>query len=198
MDLRPTRLPLMATLILALSLAACAKKQEEAAIPAIPPTELAAIDTPPPAYPAEAECDSDGGTRAGNGRGSDSSEGQDRHVLDPGDVHGHGVADDRNGAAEGSRREVVLRSSLCGCGVEGRGVGGAQPGFVKALCSGSSGGCSYGIGVATRSDHSTSVEHESSDEQQRSGHGDDEHRHGASLPTNRERSNAAPGHRVPR
>ena len=27
MDLRPTRLPLMATLILALSLAACAKKQ---------------------------------------------------------------------------------------------------------------------------------------------------------------------------
>lgn len=62
MDLRPTRLPLMATLILALSLAACAKKQEEAAMPAIPPTELAAIDTPPPAYPAEAECDGEGGT----------------------------------------------------------------------------------------------------------------------------------------
>ena len=51
MDLRPTRLPLTAALILALSLAACAKKQEEAAMPAIPPTELAAIDTPPPAYP---------------------------------------------------------------------------------------------------------------------------------------------------
>ena len=62
MDLRPTRLPLMAALILALSLAACAKKQEEAAMPAIPPTELAAIDTAPPAYPAEAECDSEGGT----------------------------------------------------------------------------------------------------------------------------------------
>ena len=62
MDLRATRLPLTAALILALSLAACAKKQEEAAIPAISPTELAAIDTPPPAYPAEAECDSEGGT----------------------------------------------------------------------------------------------------------------------------------------
>ncbi|MEI2810144.1 MAG: hypothetical protein V9F00_08070 [Nocardioides sp.] len=100
--------------------------------------------------------------------------------------------------AVGSRGEVALRSSLRGCGVEGRGVGGAQPGFVKALCSGSSGGCSDGIGVATCSDHSTSVEHESSDQQQRGGHADDEHRHGASLPTDRERSNAAPGHRVPR
>ena len=142
--------------------------------------------------------DSDGGTRAGNGRGSDSSEGQDRHVLDPGDVHGHGVADDRDVACVGSRGEVALRSSLRGSGVEGRGVGGALAGFVEALCSGSGGGCSDGIGVATCSDHSTSVEHESSDQQQRSGHGDDEHRHGASLPTDRERSNAAPGHRVPR
>ena len=62
MNLRPTRLPLTATLILALSLAACAKKQEAAAIPAIPPTELAAIDTPPTAYPAEAECDRAGRT----------------------------------------------------------------------------------------------------------------------------------------
>jgi protein TonB len=45
-----------------LALSACAKKQEESATPLIAPTELAAIDTPPPAYPAEAECNSDGGT----------------------------------------------------------------------------------------------------------------------------------------
>ena len=44
------------------ALSACAKKQEESAAPLIAPTELAAIDTPPPAYPAEAECNSDGGT----------------------------------------------------------------------------------------------------------------------------------------
>lgn len=44
------------------ALSACAKKQDESAAPLIAPTELAAIDTPPPAYPAEAECNSDGGT----------------------------------------------------------------------------------------------------------------------------------------
>ena len=44
------------------ALSACAKKQDESAAPLIAPTELAAIDTPPPAYPAEAECDSEGGT----------------------------------------------------------------------------------------------------------------------------------------
>lgn len=43
-------------------LAACGKKQDEAAGPVVAPTELAAVDTPPPVYPAEAECDSEGGT----------------------------------------------------------------------------------------------------------------------------------------
>ncbi len=59
---RPTRAPRTPARFRAVSLAACTKKQEGAAAPAIPPTELAAIDTPPPAYPAEAECDSEGGT----------------------------------------------------------------------------------------------------------------------------------------
>ena len=45
-----------------LALSACAKKQEASAAPLIAPTELAAIDTPPPAYPPEAECDGNGGT----------------------------------------------------------------------------------------------------------------------------------------
>ena len=61
MDLR---IPVPPVLVLAgaLALSACAKKQEDAGAPLIAPTELAAIDTPPPAYPAEAECNSDGGT----------------------------------------------------------------------------------------------------------------------------------------
>ena len=58
------RIPVSPLLLLAgvLALSACAKKQEDAAAPLVAPTELAAIDTPPPAYPAEAECNSDGGT----------------------------------------------------------------------------------------------------------------------------------------
>ena len=57
------RIPVSPMLLLAgvLALSACAKK-EEAAGPVIAPTELAAVDTPPPAYPAEAECNSEGGT----------------------------------------------------------------------------------------------------------------------------------------
>ena len=54
--------PPMLLLAGVLAMSACAKKQEESATPLIAPTELAAIDTPPPAYPAEAECNSDGGT----------------------------------------------------------------------------------------------------------------------------------------
>ena len=46
---------------LILALVACGKTEAPAA-PAIAPTELAAIDTPPPAYPPEAECNSEGGT----------------------------------------------------------------------------------------------------------------------------------------
>ncbi len=45
-----------------LVLSACAKQQEESAAPLVAPTELAAIDTPPPVYPADAECDGAGGT----------------------------------------------------------------------------------------------------------------------------------------
>jgi protein TonB len=58
------RIPVSPALLLAaaLVLSACAKKQEESAAPPIAPTELAAIDTPPPAYPAEAECNGEGGT----------------------------------------------------------------------------------------------------------------------------------------
>jgi protein TonB len=58
------RIPVSPVLLLAaaLALSACAKKQEESAAALIAPTELAAVDTPPPAYPAEAECNSDGGT----------------------------------------------------------------------------------------------------------------------------------------
>ncbi len=58
------RIPVSPMLLLAgvFALSACTKKAEEAAAPLIAPTELAAIDTPPPAYPAEAECNSEGGT----------------------------------------------------------------------------------------------------------------------------------------
>lgn len=45
----------------AMLLVGCGGNQQPAA-PLVPPTELAAIDTPPPAYPPEAECDSNGGT----------------------------------------------------------------------------------------------------------------------------------------
>lgn len=61
MDTKTFRTLLPAAL-LAVSLAACKRGEEAPAAPAIPPTELAAIDTPPPAYPPEAECDSEGGT----------------------------------------------------------------------------------------------------------------------------------------
>ena len=47
---------------LVLVLAGCGGTSEPPAAPAIAPTELAAIETPPPAYPPEAECNSDGGT----------------------------------------------------------------------------------------------------------------------------------------
>ncbi|MEL1264313.1 energy transducer TonB [Pseudoxanthomonas putridarboris] len=56
LDIRFLALPLAIAL-----LAGCGGSEPPAA-PAVPPTELAAIDTPPPAYPREAECDSDGGT----------------------------------------------------------------------------------------------------------------------------------------
>ncbi|MCR6627893.1 MAG: energy transducer TonB [Pseudoxanthomonas sp.] len=58
------RIPLSPMLLLAgvFALSACTKKAEESTAPLIAPTELAAIDTPPPAYPAEAECNSEGGT----------------------------------------------------------------------------------------------------------------------------------------
>ncbi len=61
MNLRIARLPTLLLLASALALSACAKKQEAAAT-TIAPTELAAIDTPPPMYPPEAECSSEGGT----------------------------------------------------------------------------------------------------------------------------------------
>jgi protein TonB len=60
MNLRNARLCFLVPLT-ALVLTACTK-QEEAPVPAIPPTELAATDTPPPVYPPEAECNSEGGT----------------------------------------------------------------------------------------------------------------------------------------
>ena len=47
---------------LVLVLAGCGGTSEPPAAPAIAPTELAAIETPPPTYPPEAECNSDGGT----------------------------------------------------------------------------------------------------------------------------------------
>ena len=54
--LRPVLLPALVVLLVA-----CGKTEAPAA-PVIPSTELAAIDTPPPAYPPEAECNSEGGT----------------------------------------------------------------------------------------------------------------------------------------
>ena len=45
-----------------LALSSCTRTQDESSAPLIAPTELAAIDTPPPTYPADAECNSDGGT----------------------------------------------------------------------------------------------------------------------------------------
>ena len=57
--LRAVRPALVPALLVAL--VACGKTEAPAA-PAIAPTELAAIDTPPPAYPPEAECNSEGGT----------------------------------------------------------------------------------------------------------------------------------------
>ena len=60
MNLRNARLCFLVPLT-ALVLAACTKR-EEAPVPTIPPTELAATDTPPPVYPPEAECNSEGGT----------------------------------------------------------------------------------------------------------------------------------------
>ena len=57
--LRAVRPALVPALLVVL--AACGKTEAPAA-PAIAPTELAAIDTPPPAYPPEAECNSEGGT----------------------------------------------------------------------------------------------------------------------------------------
>lgn len=57
--LRAVRPALVPALLVAL--VACGKTEAPAA-PAIAPTELAAIDTPPPAYPPEAECESEGGT----------------------------------------------------------------------------------------------------------------------------------------
>ena len=53
---RPALVP-----VLLVALVACGKTEAPAA-PVIAPTELAAIDTPPPAYPPEAECNSEGGT----------------------------------------------------------------------------------------------------------------------------------------
>ncbi len=59
---RRTNASSLLLLAVVLALSACAKKAEESATPLVAPTELAAIDTPPPAYPAEAECNSEGGT----------------------------------------------------------------------------------------------------------------------------------------
>jgi protein TonB len=57
-----SKLALCQVLSLTVLLAGCGKGADQAAAPVIPPTELAAIQTPPPAYPAEAECNSNGGT----------------------------------------------------------------------------------------------------------------------------------------
>ncbi|KRA50557.1 energy transducer TonB [Pseudoxanthomonas sp. Root630] len=57
--LRAVRPALVPALVVVL--VACGKT-EAPATPAVPPTELAAVSTPPPAYPPEAECSSDGGT----------------------------------------------------------------------------------------------------------------------------------------
>ena len=54
--LRPVLLPALVVVLVACG------KTEAPATPVVPPTELAAIDTPPPAYPPEAECNSEGGT----------------------------------------------------------------------------------------------------------------------------------------
>lgn len=61
MDARTRRLLPTLSLAIALALSACGKNETPAA-PAIPATELAAIETPPPTYPPEAECNSNGGT----------------------------------------------------------------------------------------------------------------------------------------
>lgn len=61
MNLRIARLSAVLAFAAALALSACAREEAPAG-PAILPTELAATDTPPPAYPREAECDSEGGT----------------------------------------------------------------------------------------------------------------------------------------
>lgn len=56
--LRLSALPAFAAVLL---LAACGGRSEQTG-PVIAPTELAAIDTPPPAYPQAAECSGEGGT----------------------------------------------------------------------------------------------------------------------------------------
>lgn len=61
MDIRTRRLLPALSLAIALALPACGKNEAPVA-PAVPATELAAVETPPPAYPPEAECDSNGGT----------------------------------------------------------------------------------------------------------------------------------------
>src|SRR5690606_37807194 len=61
-DRRMHRLPhLAAGVATALLLAACGREQTPPAAPVPPPTEVAAIDTPPPQYPVELACAGIGG-----------------------------------------------------------------------------------------------------------------------------------------
>ncbi|UNK49716.1 energy transducer TonB [Lysobacter sp. S4-A87] len=60
-SLRRHRLAALASVALPLLLAACHKAPDQAAPPAVAPTELMAVDTPPPGYPEELACDNIGG-----------------------------------------------------------------------------------------------------------------------------------------
>lgn len=62
-----SRLPKLAlapacALLLTAGLAACGRQAPAPAAPAVPPTELAALDTPPPDYPLELACRNVAGT----------------------------------------------------------------------------------------------------------------------------------------
>lgn len=61
MNATPLRFAALAALPCALLLSACGK-QEAPSAPAVPPTPLAAVNTPPPEYPIQQACAGVGGT----------------------------------------------------------------------------------------------------------------------------------------
>ncbi|MFT4198523.1 MAG: energy transducer TonB [Pseudoxanthomonas sp.] len=63
MPIRPSsRFAVPAGLAAALLLAACGQQPPADTAPAVPPTQLTAVHTPPPQYPIEAQCHGNGGT----------------------------------------------------------------------------------------------------------------------------------------